>query len=199
MLPFPMFFSLNPPISCRSLFEHSFSFTSSPSFTSSTSISPLAQTLPTFSTPSKQQAHSNSCNSIPLMRLLHTSLDTPGVGCQPLTNHPFPHPSSFRSHVPTAAPPTPFPATLAASLQPTEIPATLSPFAATLTGRINHNPFVCHSYKKHPGVGSHRLPATGRMPKGHVSLPAARKVGYNLHALTADLCRRARILRGRLS
>ena len=37
--------------------------------------------------------------------------------------------------------------------QLTENPATLSPCPATLTRRVNHNPFVCHSYKKHPGVG----------------------------------------------
>ena len=48
---------------------------------------------------------------------------------------------------------TPFLATLAASSQLTENPATLSPFAATLTRRVKPNPFVCHSYKKHPGVG----------------------------------------------
>ena len=39
--------------------------------------------------------------------------------------------------------------------QLTENPATLSPFPATLTTHVNHNPFVCHSCKKHPGVGSH--------------------------------------------
>jgi hypothetical protein len=37
--------------------------------------------------------------------------------------------------------------------QLTENPATLSPLLATLTRRVKPNPFVCHSYKKHPGVG----------------------------------------------
>ena len=31
--------------------------------------------------------------------------------------------------------------------------ATLSLLAATLTSRVKHNPFVCHSYRKHPGWG----------------------------------------------
>ena len=51
------------------------------------------------------------------------------------------------------APVTPFVATLAAASQLAENSATLSPFAATLTRRVKPNPFVCHSYKKHPGVG----------------------------------------------
>jgi len=32
--------------------------------------------------------------------------------------------------------------------------ATLSPFPAALTDPVKHNPFVCHSYRKHPGWGS---------------------------------------------
>jgi hypothetical protein len=54
------------------------------------------------------------------------------------------------------APLTPFLATLAAASQLTENPATLSPFAAALRRRVKPNPFVCHSYKKHPGVGVSR-------------------------------------------
>ena len=50
---------------------------------------------------------------------------------------------------------SPFFATLKSSLQLTENTATLSPFAATLTDFVNHNPFVCHSYRKHPGWGLH--------------------------------------------
>src|SRR5580765_477666 len=46
---------------------------------------------------------------------------------------------------------TPFPATLASSLQITEKSATLSPVFATLTSRVKHKSCVCHSYKKHPG------------------------------------------------
>jgi hypothetical protein len=49
------------------------------------------------------------------------------------------------------SPVSPFPATLTNHLQLIENTATLSPFAATLTSRVKHNPFVCHSYKKHPG------------------------------------------------
>ena len=47
---------------------------------------------------------------------------------------------------------TPFPATLASSLQITEKSATLSPVFATLTSRVKHKSCVCHSYKKHRGV-----------------------------------------------
>ena len=50
---------------------------------------------------------------------------------------------------------TPFPATLTNTLQTTDNPATLSPAFATLTNHVKHNPCVCHSYKKHRGVGSH--------------------------------------------
>jgi hypothetical protein len=49
------------------------------------------------------------------------------------------------------APLTPFPATLTDDSQLTENPAALSPVPATLMSRVNHNPFVCHSYRKHPG------------------------------------------------
>src|SRR5579864_6071248 len=50
-------------------------------------------------------------------------------------------------------PVTPLFATLTDHSQLNENPATLSPFAATVTSRVKHNFFVCHSYKKHPGVG----------------------------------------------
>jgi hypothetical protein len=39
-----------------------------------------AQSLPLFSTPSKHSTRSNARNPIPFMRLLHSSLDTRGVG-----------------------------------------------------------------------------------------------------------------------
>jgi len=42
---------------------------------------------------------------------------------------------------------------LDASLQISENTATLSPFPATLTGRVKPKSCVCHSYKKTPGVG----------------------------------------------
>jgi hypothetical protein len=84
------------------------------SLTSSISLTSLTtQTLPTFSTPSKHRAHTNARNSIPFMRLLHSSLYT----------H-FP-----RRHLPS-----------------------IRLFHSGLLC-VNHNPFVCHSYKKHPGGG----------------------------------------------
>jgi len=49
-------------------------------------------------------------------------------------------------------PVSPFPATLTDDSQLTENSATLSPVPATLTSRVNPNPFVCHSYRKHPGA-----------------------------------------------
>ena len=49
------------------------------------------------------------------------------------------------------APLTPFPATLREKSQLIENPAALSRVVATLTRYVHHNPFVCHSYKKHPG------------------------------------------------
>jgi hypothetical protein len=48
---------------------------------------------------------------------------------------------------------TPFPATLTSHLQLAVNTTTLSPAVATLTSRVKPNPFVCHSYKKHPGWG----------------------------------------------
>ncbi len=54
----------------------SISFTSSISFDFFTSSSCLAHSLPIFSTPSKHRAHTSARNSIPFMRLLHSSLFT---------------------------------------------------------------------------------------------------------------------------
>jgi len=51
------------------------------------------------------------------------------------------------------APLTPFPATLGRKWQLIENPAALSRVVATLTRHLHLNPFVCHSYKKHPGGG----------------------------------------------
>jgi hypothetical protein len=51
------------------------------------------------------------------------------------------------------APLTPFLASPRGKSQLTENPAALSRGVATLTRHIHHNPFVCHSYKKHPGWG----------------------------------------------
>jgi len=48
---------------------------------------------------------------------------------------------------------TPFPATLTSHLQLAENKTTLSLAVATLTSRVKHKSFACHSYKKHPGRG----------------------------------------------
>jgi hypothetical protein len=50
---------------------------------------------------------------------------------------------------------SPFSTTLTDHLQLVENAITLSPVLAALTSRVKHNPCVCHSYKKHPGWGSH--------------------------------------------
>src|SRR5580704_86855 len=50
-------------------------------------------------------------------------------------------------------PVTPFSATLTGHSQLTENPPTLSPAVATLTRRVKHKSFACHSYKKHRGWG----------------------------------------------
>ena len=127
-----------------------------PSFfsTSFTSRSPFAQTLPTFSTPSKHRLHSNACNSSLLMFLLHTSLYTRGVRLLSQPKYLFPSLSRFLPSSSTTSPATPFFATLTASPQHAENSATLSPFPATLTRPVTLNSFVCHSYKKHPGWGA---------------------------------------------
>ena len=51
------------------------------------------------------------------------------------------------------SPLTPFPATLTSHLQLAENKTTLSPAVATLTSRVKHKSFACHSYRKHPGWG----------------------------------------------
>src|SRR5579859_4100297 len=64
--------------------------------------------------------------------------------------------STFRQGVHSSlatAPLTPFPATLSGKSQLIENPAALSRVLATLTRHVHRNPFVCHSYKKHPGGG----------------------------------------------
>ena len=64
---------------------------------------------------------------------------------------------------------SPFPATLTDRSQLTENSATLSPLSATLTDTVDHNPFVCHSYKKHQG----RVQGRGAQHVGQrVSLPS---------------------------
>jgi len=60
---------------------------------------------------------------------------------------------NFRLSTVNLFPLTPFPATHTSPLQIAENTTTLSPAFATLTNRVKHKSFVCHSCKKHPGVG----------------------------------------------
>jgi hypothetical protein len=53
----------------------------------------------------------------------------------------------------SSLPISPLPATLTSHLQLAENKTILSPAVATLTDHVKHKPFVCHSYKKHPGWG----------------------------------------------
>ena len=62
-------------------------------------------------------------------------------------------PFNFKLSTLNRFPVTPFPATLTSLLQTAENATTLSPAVATLTERVKHKSFVCHSCKKHPGVG----------------------------------------------
>jgi hypothetical protein len=65
---------------------------------------------------------------------------------------------------------SPFPATLTGILQLIEKAAALSPVFATLTSRVKHKSFVCHSYRKHPGWGgTQRPPDQALSPAGFVS------------------------------
>jgi hypothetical protein len=95
---------------------------------------------------------------LPSSDLCAPSLPRPGrtVGVHPERLGAFgPLPSTFNSKLSTFNNPSlsPFPVTLASSLQLTENTATLSPVPATLTSRVKHKSFVCHSYKKTPAVG----------------------------------------------
>jgi hypothetical protein len=156
-----MLSSPNPQISSSQRPTPALSRTSSISFTCITSFtsSSVAQSLPTFSTPSKHRPHSNARNSIPFMRLLHTSRHHGGGGYLLALKALIQPTSSFRSKSRPATRLTPFLATLTDSPQLAENSPTLSPFPATLTQHVNHNPFVCHSYRKHPGVGGYPLSA----------------------------------------
>jgi hypothetical protein len=57
------------------------------------------------------------------------------------------------------SPAIPLLATLAWPLYLIENSTTLSPVFATLTRSVTSNPFVCHSYTKHPGVARLRHPS----------------------------------------
>jgi len=80
--------------------------------------------------------------------LAHTSRRIGGVPtCTPSFEFPISH---FVLSTPLASPVF---ATLTDHAQLDENKATLSPAFATLTGHVTLNPFVCHSYEKHRGVG----------------------------------------------
>src|SRR5271156_1970574 len=63
------------------------------------------------------------------------------------------HTQSDPSSQASIAPLTRLYGTLADNPQTIENPATLGPVFATLTSTVKHKSFVCHSYKKQPGVG----------------------------------------------
>ncbi len=60
----------------------------------------------------------------------------------------------FKLSALNCSPLSPFPTTLTTRPQIIEKTATLSLLVATLTRCVKHNPFVCHSYKKHRGWGT---------------------------------------------
>jgi hypothetical protein len=76
------------------------------------------------------------------------------LGCVPALRS-FPSPFNFKLSTINLPSLSPFLATLRDRSQLTEKSATLSPVPATLTRRVKYNPFACHSYRKHPGWGSH--------------------------------------------
>ena len=96
---------------------------------------PLRQTRPCLALP-PGSAHPSPSSSGNFQTFQHSNLSTFRQG--------------IRSSLATA-PLTPFPATLSGESQLIENPAALSPVVATLARHVHHNPFVCHSYKKHRG------------------------------------------------
>jgi hypothetical protein len=131
MLPFPMFSSTNPRTSRP---------TPSYSFTSSSATSSVPQSFPTFSTASKHPTHSNACNSIRFMHLLHSSLDTRGWGSHYQAKHFSPSPFCFQLNPLPTLP--------------------LTPSVAILTYHVNPNSCICNAYKKLRGVRPTPLRAT---------------------------------------
>jgi hypothetical protein len=96
---------------------------------------PDSPSLPTLSAPSSPQ------------------FQPPLSLCRPVSGHGSrntDHGPRLR-HETTSA--TPLSATLTDNPQLHENKATLSPAFATLTRRVKHKSFICHSYKKHGGVG----------------------------------------------
>jgi hypothetical protein len=94
-----------------------------------------------------------------------------------LPSSSFPNlPTCKPSNLQTASRLTPFPATLTSPLQIAENTTTLTPVFATLTDRVKHKPFVCHSYEKQPGWGYLRSSARFNLSPegGHVEgLPSS--------------------------
>jgi hypothetical protein len=80
-------------------------------------------------------------------------------------------------------PVTPFSATLAGHSQLTENPATLSPAFATLTRRVKHKSFVCHSYKKHRGWG---MPFSSNLRTIETAEPAAIFLATRSHLINTS-------------
>lgn len=124
-----MFSSPKPPFSFLNSLAPTFSFTSSFSYS-------VTQILPTFSTASEHSTYSNTCNSIRLMRLLDTSLYTPGGGRPFQAKCLFQSPFYFRLSSPPPASLNPLEATLthiSAAADSKSLTETLSCFYATLT------------------------------------------------------------------
>ena len=140
--PFPLRFPPQAPDSpsCPSAFSHL-----------SKRSRPLADTFPRpyfIASSLVTQDRPQPQSSQPLAHTFrHTGGVPPGT---PIFEFPF---SRFVRATSSASP---LFATLAKSSQLLENKTTLSPAFATLTRLVNHNPFVCHSCRKHPGVGSHQ-------------------------------------------
>ena len=115
--------------------------------------------FPTNLSPLPHSFHSNRCHP---ERSEGSAFRIPVLAALRVSAFSSPDVCSFNSKLSTACPErrvnfpslSPFPATLTSPLQPLENTATLSPAFATLTRHVNHNPFVCHSYAKHPGGGN---------------------------------------------
>ncbi len=88
------------------------------------------------------------------VRLFHLSNhrnSLPLLACSPASGPEYRSPLAT-SHTPlTTAFLSPLFVALTNYRQLTDNPTILSPFPATLTRRVKVNPFVCNSYKKHPG------------------------------------------------
>src|SRR5579859_4203704 len=111
---------------------------------------PVRQTRPCLALP-PGGAHPSPSSSGNFQIFQHSNLSTLRQG--------------IRSSLATA-PLTPFPATLRRKSQLIENPAALSRVVATLTRHVHLNPFVCHSYKKHPGA---RIPSECHPERGEGS------------------------------